>query len=88
MLTSRCLLPRGNRALPCWCRSTERARPTNVPHEGVGDDASDDISASGGLVAAGELPARVHAVAPLDRAADAYQAMAEGGVRGRIVLVP
>lgn len=39
-------------------------------------------------VAAGELPARVHAVAPLDEAADAYQAMAKGGVRGRIVLVP
>ncbi|MFJ6561239.1 NADP-dependent oxidoreductase [Streptomyces sp. NPDC091412] len=39
-------------------------------------------------VAAGELPARVHAVAPLDDAADAYQAMAKGGVRGRIVLVP
>lgn len=39
-------------------------------------------------VAAGELPARVHAVAPLDEVAGAYQAMAEGGVRGRIVLVP
>ncbi|MFF4867097.1 zinc-binding dehydrogenase [Streptomyces sp. NPDC001231] len=39
-------------------------------------------------VATGELPARVHAVAPLDEAADAYQAMAKGSVRGRIVLVP
>ncbi|WP_328899343.1 zinc-binding dehydrogenase [Streptomyces sp. NBC_00441] len=39
-------------------------------------------------VAAGELPARVHAVVPLDQAADAYRAMAEGGIRGRIVLVP
>ena len=39
-------------------------------------------------VTAGELPARVHAVAPLGEAAGAYQAMAEGGVRGRIVLVP
>ncbi|MFF7338429.1 zinc-binding dehydrogenase [Streptomyces sp. NPDC008163] len=39
-------------------------------------------------VAAGRLPARVHAVVPLDKAADAYRAMAEGGVRGRIVLVP
>ncbi|THA67552.1 NADP-dependent oxidoreductase [Streptomyces sp. A0958] len=39
-------------------------------------------------VAAGELPARIHAVVPLDEAADAYRAMAQGGVRGRIVLVP
>ncbi|MEY9940093.1 NADPH:quinone reductase-like Zn-dependent oxidoreductase [Streptacidiphilus sp. MAP5-52] len=39
-------------------------------------------------VATGELPARVHAVVPLDEAAGAYQAMAKGGVRGRIVLVP
>ncbi|MFF4828611.1 NADP-dependent oxidoreductase [Streptomyces sp. NPDC001312] len=39
-------------------------------------------------VTTGELPARVHAVAPLDEAAGAYQAMAKGGVRGRIVLVP
>ncbi|MFG2869613.1 NADP-dependent oxidoreductase [Streptomyces sp. NPDC048338] len=39
-------------------------------------------------VAAGELPARVHALAPLDEAADAYRTMAKGGVRGRIVLVP
>ncbi|MFK0103001.1 zinc-binding dehydrogenase [Streptomyces sp. NPDC091040] len=39
-------------------------------------------------VAAGRLPARVHSVVPLDKAADAYRAMAEGGVRGRIVLVP
>ncbi|WUM04362.1 NADP-dependent oxidoreductase (plasmid) [Streptomyces sp. NBC_00335] len=39
-------------------------------------------------VAAGELPARVHSVAPLGEAADAYRAMAKGSVRGRIVLVP
>ncbi|MFG3156976.1 NADP-dependent oxidoreductase [Streptomyces sp. NPDC048219] len=39
-------------------------------------------------VAAGQLPARVHAVVPLDEAADAYQTMSTGGVRGRIVLVP
>ncbi|MCX4780720.1 NADP-dependent oxidoreductase [Streptomyces sp. NBC_01264] len=38
--------------------------------------------------ATGELPARVHAVVPLADAADAYEAMAKGGVRGRIVLVP
>ncbi|NYG60709.1 NADPH:quinone reductase-like Zn-dependent oxidoreductase [Nocardioides daedukensis] len=39
-------------------------------------------------VATGELPARVHAVAPLDEVACAYQAMAQGSIRGRIVLVP
>ncbi|MFE4262753.1 NADP-dependent oxidoreductase [Streptomyces sp. NPDC056883] len=38
--------------------------------------------------ATGELPARVHAVTPLAEAADAYEAMAKGGVRGRIILVP
>ncbi|MFF8882825.1 NADP-dependent oxidoreductase [Streptomyces flaveolus] len=39
-------------------------------------------------VAAGELPARVHAAVPLAEAADAYKTMAKGGIRGRIVLVP
>ncbi|MER7171906.1 NADP-dependent oxidoreductase [Streptomyces mesophilus] len=39
-------------------------------------------------VAAGGLPARVHAVLPLERAAGAHRAMAKGGVRGRIVLQP
>lgn len=39
-------------------------------------------------VTTGELPARVHTVAQLDEAAGAYQAMAKGGIRGRIVLVP
>lgn len=45
----------------------------------------------GGLLeraASGELPTRVHAVVPLDQAADAHRAMAEGGVRGRYVLKP
>ena len=45
----------------------------------------------GGLLArtaSGELPARIHAVVPLDRAADAHRAMAKGGVRGRYVLQP
>lgn len=36
----------------------------------------------------GELPIRVHAVVPLDQAADAHRAMAKGGVRGRYVLKP
>ena len=38
--------------------------------------------------ASGELPARVHAVVPLDQVADAHRAVAKGGVRGRYVLEP
>jgi NADPH:quinone reductase-like Zn-dependent oxidoreductase len=38
--------------------------------------------------ATGELPARVAAVLPLERYADAHDAVAQGGVRGRYVLQP
>ena len=38
--------------------------------------------------ASGGLPARVHEVVPLDQVADAHQAAAKGGVRGRYVLKP
>jgi NADPH:quinone reductase-like Zn-dependent oxidoreductase len=38
--------------------------------------------------ASGELPARVHAVVPMDEVADAHRAVAKGGVRGRYVLQP
>jgi NADPH:quinone reductase-like Zn-dependent oxidoreductase len=38
--------------------------------------------------ASGELPARVHAVVPMDDVAAAHRAMAKGGVRGRYVLKP
>ncbi|MGW9211559.1 alcohol dehydrogenase catalytic domain-containing protein [Embleya sp. NPDC055664] len=38
--------------------------------------------------AAGELPTRVHAVVPLDRAAEAHRATAESGLRGRYVIRP
>ena len=38
--------------------------------------------------ASGELPARVHAVVPLDQVVDAHRAVAKGGVRGRYVLKP
>ncbi len=38
--------------------------------------------------ASGRLPARVHAVVPLAKAADAHRAVAEGGTRGRYVLEP
>jgi NADPH:quinone reductase-like Zn-dependent oxidoreductase len=38
--------------------------------------------------ASGELPARVHAVVPLDQVGDAHRAVAKGGLRGRYVLTP
>jgi NADPH:quinone reductase-like Zn-dependent oxidoreductase len=38
--------------------------------------------------ASGELPARVHAIVPLDQVADAHRAVAKGGLRGRYVLKP
>ncbi|MFV9454075.1 NADP-dependent oxidoreductase [Rhodococcus sp. NM-2] len=38
--------------------------------------------------ASGHLTARVHAVVPLDRVADAHRAVARGGVRGKYVLQP
>ena len=38
--------------------------------------------------ASGHLPARVHAVLPLDQVAAAHRAVAKGGVRGRYVLQP
>jgi len=38
--------------------------------------------------ASGHLPARVHAVVPLDEVAAAHRAVAKGGVRGRYVLQP
>ena len=38
--------------------------------------------------ASGHLPARVHAVVPLEQAAIAHRAVAKGGVRGRYVLQP
>ena len=38
--------------------------------------------------ASGHLPARVHAVVPLDQVAMAHRAVAKGGVRGRYVLQP
>jgi NADPH:quinone reductase-like Zn-dependent oxidoreductase len=38
--------------------------------------------------ATGELPPRVHAVAPMDEVADVHRIVAKGGVRGRYVLIP
>jgi NADPH:quinone reductase-like Zn-dependent oxidoreductase len=41
-----------------------------------------------GDAASGRLRTRVHAVLPLDQAADAHRAVAKGGVRGKYVLQP
>jgi NADPH:quinone reductase-like Zn-dependent oxidoreductase len=41
-----------------------------------------------GATASGRIPARVHAVLPLDQVANAHRAVAKGGVRGRYVLRP
>jgi NADPH:quinone reductase-like Zn-dependent oxidoreductase len=38
--------------------------------------------------ASGHMPARVHAVVPLDQVAAAHRAVAKGGVRGKYVLQP
>ncbi|MGW0718238.1 hypothetical protein ACWD3K_26285 [Streptomyces sp. NPDC002778] len=38
--------------------------------------------------AAGELPARVHAVVSLDQAADAHRATAQSGLRGPYIICP
>jgi hypothetical protein len=38
--------------------------------------------------AIGELPARIHAILPLDQAASAHRTIAKGGLRGRYVLTP
>lgn len=38
--------------------------------------------------ASGRLPARVHAVVPLDQVAAVHRAVAKGGVRGKYVLTP
>lgn len=71
-------------------------RPNAVPPTERGITASavvthTDVSQLRDLLArtaSGDLPARVHAVLPLDRVADAHRAMAEGGVRGRYLLRP
>jgi NADPH:quinone reductase-like Zn-dependent oxidoreductase len=70
--------------------------PSSVPQAergvtvGVVETQNDPTRLAGLLDAAatGHLPARVHAVVPLDQVADAHRAVAKGGVRGRYVLRP
>jgi NADPH:quinone reductase-like Zn-dependent oxidoreductase len=71
-------------------------RPSAVPatERGITVDVVVTHSDNGRLgdllarTASGELPARVHAVVPLDQVADAHRAVAKGGIRGRYVLRP
>jgi NADPH:quinone reductase-like Zn-dependent oxidoreductase len=65
--------------------------PTERGITTVAVETQTDVSRLADLLArtaSGELPARVHAVLPLDRVADAHRAVAKGGVRGRYVLEP
>lgn len=71
-------------------------QPGNEPPEERGVTVRAVVAAPDGArlaglleaTATGRLPARVHAVVPLDDVADAHRAVAKGGVRGRYVLQP
>jgi NADPH:quinone reductase-like Zn-dependent oxidoreductase len=71
-------------------------QPSAVPSEERGVTVRvvvaqpDGVRLAGLLAAAasGHLPARVHAVVPLDQVAAVHRAVADGGVRGRYVLKP
>jgi NADPH:quinone reductase-like Zn-dependent oxidoreductase len=71
-------------------------QPSTVPAEERGITVQvvvtrPDGTRLAGLLAAtatGHLPARVHAVVPLDEVAAAHRAVAKGGVRGRYVVRP
>jgi NADPH:quinone reductase-like Zn-dependent oxidoreductase len=65
--------------------ATERGITVNTVVTQLDGRQLDDLLAR---TASGELPARVHAVVPLDQVADAHRAVAKGGVRGRYVLEP
>lgn len=62
-------------------------RGTRVRNQWVRADAK-ALAQLVGLVEAGALDLRVAAAMPLDRVAEAHRRLAEGGVRGRLVLVP
>ncbi|WP_418153703.1 NADP-dependent oxidoreductase [Actinoalloteichus caeruleus] len=65
--------------------ATERGITVRTVVAGPDSTRLDDLL---GRVAAGELPARVHAAVPLDQVPDAHRAVAGGGVRGRYVIHP
>jgi NADPH:quinone reductase-like Zn-dependent oxidoreductase len=71
-------------------------QPSSVPAEERGVTVRVVVSHPDGArlaqlidaTASGRLPARVHAVVPLDQVAAAHRAVATGGVRGKYVLRP
>ncbi|MEU1792056.1 NADP-dependent oxidoreductase [Streptomyces sparsogenes] len=62
-------------------------RRTRVSTVWVGADG-ERLAELSALAGAGRLPLRVAETLPLDRAADAHRRLAEGGLRGRLVLLP
>ncbi|MEU1664457.1 NADP-dependent oxidoreductase [Streptomyces sparsogenes] len=62
-------------------------RRTRVSTVWVGADG-ERLAELSALAGAGRLPLRVAETFPLDRAADAHRRLAEGGLRGRLVLLP
>ncbi|HEX6446622.1 MAG TPA: NADP-dependent oxidoreductase [Streptosporangiales bacterium] len=62
-------------------------RGTRVVNEWIRADAG-SLAQLVALVEAGVLDLRVAATMPLDRVAEAHRRLADGGLRGRIVLVP
>ena len=72
------MIPAGG---PAAERGVTTAAVFTVPDNGVIADLL-------ARTASGQLPVRVHAVLPLDRATAAHRALATGGVRGRYVLRP
>ncbi len=60
-----------------------------VKAEGNAAGASTAVLAElAGLIAAGELEIPVAATFPLDQVRDAYRLLAQGHIRGKIVLLP
>ena len=60
-----------------------------VKAEGYAAGASAEVlDKLAGLIAAGELEAPIAATYPLTRVREAYELLARGHVRGKIVLVP
>jgi NADPH:quinone reductase-like Zn-dependent oxidoreductase len=64
-------------------------RRNGVKAEGNAAGASASVLAElAGLIAAGQLEVPIAAVFPLDEVREAYQRLARGHIRGKIVLVP
>lgn len=67
----------------------EAVRARGVKAEGNAAGASAAVLAElAGLIAAGELEVPIAATYPLEQVGAAYEALAEGHTRGKIVLLP